>query len=90
MPPSKTCPKCSAIVHIRKSACECGHCFSLKRKAPSVTMKSKRMAMRCKRTLESASDTLLRQKKDSTNKAKTIVSESSRYEKDVYNTCNPT
>jgi len=29
--PLKTCPECQAKVHARKSECECGHCFYLKK-----------------------------------------------------------
>ena len=65
MPLTKVCPQCCAIANMSKSACECGHFFTLKGKAPVVTMKSKRTAMRDKRVLESKDETLLRQKRDS-------------------------
>lgn len=29
--PLKTCPACQSKVHARKSSCDCGHCFYLKK-----------------------------------------------------------
>ena len=29
----KVCPQCSTVIHARKSICECGHAFTLKREA---------------------------------------------------------
>ncbi len=33
----KVCPKCASILHVRKSRCPCGHCFSTK---PKLVLKS--------------------------------------------------
>ena len=32
MPFSKSCPECHIAVNVKKSVCDCGHCFVLKRK----------------------------------------------------------
>ena len=54
---SKACPECSANVNVRKSVCECGHCFVLKRKrSVDAKRRSKRIAVRSKRALESAEE----------------------------------
>ena len=29
----KVCPQCSTVIHARRSVCECGHAFTLKREA---------------------------------------------------------
>ena len=29
----KVCPQCSTVIHVRRSVCECGHAFTLKREA---------------------------------------------------------
>ena len=29
----KACPQCSTVIHARRSVCECGHAFTLKREA---------------------------------------------------------
>ena len=53
MPLTKSCPECYAIVNVKKSVCDCGHCFVLKRKVSHDTArKSNRIAMKCKRALE--------------------------------------
>ena len=51
---SKTCPECNSSLHVRKSVCDCGHCFVLKRSKvlSNTARKSLRIAMRHKRTLE--------------------------------------
>ncbi len=39
----KVCPKCASVLHVRKSRCPCGHCFSTKPKLalkPENVMKS--------------------------------------------------
>ena len=53
MPLTKSCPECQTVVNVKKSVCDCGHCFVLKRKVSYDTArKSKRIAMKCKRALE--------------------------------------
>ena len=53
----KVCPQCSTVIHARRSICECGHAFTLKREARNtVSSPAKR-----KRALESLEDTLRRQ-----------------------------
>ena len=50
-----------ANVNAKKVVCDCGHNVALKRKMSSNTVRrSKRIAMRCKRALESPSETMVR------------------------------
>ena len=44
------------VIHARRSVCECGHAFTLKREA-RITASS---PVKCKRALESMEDTLRR------------------------------
>lgn len=37
--PTKECPKCGKKVHVRKSACTCGHQFTAKKAAPTPKKK---------------------------------------------------
>ena len=53
------------VIHVRRSVCECGHAFTLKREA-CITASS---PVKCKRTLESMEDTLRRQEKNRTHMA---------------------
>ena len=64
MPPTKVCVHCSASVHIRKTACVCGHVFASKKSSPLVTMKSKRVAMDERRALESEVEIAARKSKE--------------------------
>ena len=61
----KVCPKCSALVNVKLSVCACGHCFA---------MKSKKVAIKCLRALESDKETedqlTYQQEHDKTYKAK--------------------
>ena len=50
------------VLHARRSFCECGHAFSLKREA-RITASS---PVKCKRALESMEDTLRTQEKNTT------------------------
>ena len=70
MPLKKVCVHCSASVNVRKSACACGHVFASKKSSPLVTMKSKRVAMDSRRSLESEDEIATRKSKDSLRKAK--------------------
>ena len=68
---TKTCPKCNENIHVRKSVCDCGHYFVLKRKAFSkTTRKSVRIAMRQKRTVETTDEKVYRQEQNRTNMAR--------------------
>ena len=59
----KVCPQQSTVIHMTKSVCcECGHAFTLKRKA-RITASS---PVKHKRALESMQDTLRRQEKNTT------------------------
>ena len=58
----KVCPQCSTVIHARRSVCECGHAFTLKREA-RITASS---PAKCKRALESLEDTLRRQESNNT------------------------
>ena len=67
----KVCPQCSTVIHARRSVCECGHAFTLKREA-RITASS---PVKCKRALESLEDTLRRQESNRTRMASMRASE---------------
>ena len=50
----KVCRQCSTVIHARRSVCECGHAFTLKKEA-RITASS---PAKCKRALESLEDTM--------------------------------
>ena len=58
----KVCPQCSTVIHARRSVCECGHAFTLKREA-RITASS---PAKRKRALESLEDTLRGQESNNT------------------------
>ena len=68
---TKACPECCKTVNVKKTVCNCGHSYALK---PNVsldkTRKSKRIAMRCNRALESPSKTMTRHEQVRTYTAK--------------------
>ena len=66
----KVCPQCSTVIHVRRSVCECGHAFTLKREA-RITASS---PTKRKRALESLEDTL-RQESNRTRIASMTASE---------------
>ena len=53
----KVCPQCSTVIHARRSICECGHAFTLKRETRNTASSPTKR----KRALESLEDTLRRQ-----------------------------
>ena len=53
----KVCPQCSTVIHARRSICECGHAFTLKREARNTASSPAKR----KRALESLEDKLRRQ-----------------------------
>ena len=59
------------LIHARRSVCECGHAFTLKREA-RITASS---PVKRKRALESMEDTLQRQEKNRTRMASMRASE---------------
>ena len=62
MPLTKSCPECHTVVNVKKTVCVCGHCFVLKLKVSYDTArKSKRIAMKSKRALETVAETMNRQ-----------------------------
>ena len=67
----KVCPECSTVIHTRRSVCECGHAFTLKREA-RITASS---PAKRKRALESLEDTLRRQESNRTYMASMRASE---------------
>ena len=67
----KVCPQCSTLIHARRSVCECGNAFTLKREA-HITASS---PAKCKRALESLEDTLRRQESNGTRIASMRASE---------------
>ena len=57
----KTCPKCNASLHVNKRVCYCGYRCVLKRKAfPYAANEKKKVAKRCMRALEPASERINR------------------------------
>ena len=67
MPATKVCAQCCAAVNIKKSACDCGYSFVLKRKtslSPAV-----KLGRRLKRAAEPLSDTKRRQCADKLRRA---------------------
>ena len=67
----KVCPQCSTVIHVRRSVCECGHAFTLKRE-PRITAS---IHAKRKRALESLEDTLRRQESNRTSMASMRASE---------------
>ena len=67
----KVCPQCSTVIHARRSVCECGHAFTLKKEA-RITASS---PAKRKRALESLEDTLRRQESNRTRMASMRASE---------------
>ena len=67
----KVCPQCSTVIHARRSICECGHAFTLKREA-RITASS---PAKRKRALESLEDTLRRQENNRIRMASMRASE---------------
>ena len=74
---TKVCPECSVSVNVKKSVCDCGHTFVLKRKVSiDATRKSKRIAMRCKRASESPSKSMSRRELNRASMSKNRALES--------------
>ena len=67
----RVCPQCSTVIHVRRSVCQCGHAFTLKREA-RITASS---PAKRKRALESLEDTLRRQESNRTRMASMRASE---------------
>ena len=67
----KVCPQCSTVIHARRSVCECGHAFTLKREARNTASSPAKR----KRALESLEDTLRRQESNRTRMASMRASE---------------
>ena len=57
----KVCPQCSTVIHARRSVCECGHAFTLKREA-RITASS---PAKRKIALESLEDIFLLRRQES-------------------------
>ena len=57
------------VIHPRRSVCECGHAFTLKREARITDSITASSPVKCKRALESMEDTLRRQEKNRTRMA---------------------
>jgi hypothetical protein len=55
--PQKQCPKCGAMVHARKSACDCGHQFTAAAKKRAAPAKKK--AVKAKPKANSFADALV-------------------------------
>ena len=73
---SKSCPKCSTNVHARRCVCDCGHSFAKPKISFSAARKSNQISMKCKRTLETAIETMYRKDWNRTNMAKKRALES--------------
>ena len=67
----KVRPQCSTVIHARRSICECGHAFTLKREARNTASSPAKR----KRALESLEDTLRRQENNRTRMASMRSSE---------------
>ena len=73
----KVCPECCASVNVKKTVCDCGHKFVFKSKVSFDSVrKSKRVAMRRKRALESPTETMDRREQDRANTKKRRALES--------------
>ena len=50
----KVCPQCSTVIHARRSICECGHAFTLKREARNTASSpaKRKRALYCVYTTE--------------------------------------
>ena len=59
------CPQCTTVIHVRKSVCECGHVFTLKRGA---LITASNLTKR-KRALKSLEDILRAQENNTTRMA---------------------
>ena len=59
----KVCPQCSTVIHERRSICECGHAFTLKREARNTASSPAKR----KRALESLEDIYIETKKKDTH-----------------------
>ena len=73
---SKSCPKCCTNVHARRCVCDCGHSFAKPKISFSAARKSNQIAMKCKRTLETAVETMYRKDRNRANMAKKRALES--------------
>ena len=67
----KVRPHCNTVIHARRSICECGHAFTLKREARNTASSPAKR----KRALESLEDTLRRQESNRTRMASMRASE---------------
>ena len=71
----KVCPQCSTVIHVRRSICECGHAFTLKREVRNTASSPAKR----KRALESLEDTLRRQENNRIRMASMRSSETSHH-----------
>ena len=61
----KVCPQCNTIVHVKRSVCDCGHAFTLKkRKAPCTADGEPVNAMKCRNALLSEEELLVMKQRD--------------------------
>ena len=67
----KVCPQCSTVIHARRSICECGHAFTLKREAHNTASSPAKRKI----ALESLEDTLRRQENNRIRMASMRTSE---------------
>ena len=70
----KVCPQCSAVLHTRKLACQCGHVFPAKpqqneRKRPIESRQTDNVRKAAKRACETQEETLKRQAQNEEHKA---------------------
>ena len=63
MPLTKVCVHCSTSVHVSKTVCDCRHVFASKKSSPLVTMKSERVVIDRRRSLESEDEIAARKAK---------------------------
>ena len=61
----KVCPQCNTVVHVKRLVCDCGHAFaSKKRKARGTAVGEPENAMKCRKTLLSEEELLVRKERD--------------------------
>ena len=61
----KVCPQCNTTVHVKRSVCDCGHAFTLKkRKAPYTAVGEPVNTMKCRNALLSEETLLVMKQRD--------------------------
>ena len=69
----KVCPECNAVVHVKRSGCDCGHAF--RSKAQCTAVGEPENAMKHRKALLSEEELLVRKERDKVHKASKRASE---------------